>query len=309
MKIKVILNPYANRWRAGSRVAEVQAAFTAVSLQPDMIQTTKPREAIALAETAVAEGYDAVVAAGGDGTLNEVANGLLRAAGEGPTIPFGILPIGTANDFSDMAGLPRSLTEAAQIIAAGQTRQIDAGRINDHFFINNCAVAMEPMITLENIRMKRLSGELRYVVALLRGLVKLKAWDMQVRWDDGGYDGPTYLLSVCNGPRTGGFYMAPDALLDDGLFDFVFTPEVSKLTVLSILVKLFRKTHIYHPQVVYGRTRRITITSSPGTPIHADGEIIAEAATQIEYQILPGKLTLLHEPLPLPEFPHTVGIN
>jgi diacylglycerol kinase (ATP) len=292
-RIKVILNPYANRWRAGSRVDEVRAALAAADLQPDIIQTEKPREAIALAETAVTEGYDAVIAAGGDGTLNEVANGLLRAAGEYPTMPFGVMPIGTANDFSDMVGLPRDLNAAAQIIAAGQMRQIDAGRVNDYFFINNCAVAMEPMITIENIRMKRLSGELRYVVALVKGLIKLKAWQMQVRWDDGGHDGPAYLLSVCNGPRTGGFYMAPDAAVDDGLFDFVFAPEVPKLTVLTILVKLFRKTHIFHPQVVYGRTRHIHITSSPGTPIHADGEIIAEAATQIEYQILPGKLTLL----------------
>ena len=293
MKIKVILNPYANRWRAGSRLEAVRAAFAVVALQPDIVQTTKPGEAIELARTAVTQGYDVVVAAGGDGTLSEVANGLLRAAGAGQTIPFGILPIGTANDFSDMVGLPRDLTAAVQLIAAGQTRQIDAGWVNDHFFINNCAVAMEPMITLENIRMKRLSGELRYIVALLRGLVKLKAWHMQVRWDDGGHDGPAYLLSVCNGPRTGGFYMAPDAAVDDGLFDFVFAPEVSKLTVLSILVRLFRKTHIFHPQVVYGRTRHISITSTPGTPIHADGEIIAEAATQIEYKILPGKLTLL----------------
>ncbi|MCB8926628.1 MAG: diacylglycerol kinase family lipid kinase [Ardenticatenaceae bacterium] len=293
MKIKVILNPYANRWRAGSRLDEVRAAFAANGLSADIAQTEKPQEAIALAETAVAQGYDAVVAAGGDGTLSEVANGLLRAAGDGPTVPFGILPIGTANDFSDMVGLPRDLTQAVALIARGQTRQIDAGRINDHFFINNCAVAMEPMITLENIRMKRLSGELRYVLALLKGLIKLTAWDMQIRWDDGGYDGPAYLLSVCNGPRTGGFYMAPNAAVDDGLFDFVFAPEVPKLTVLSILVKLFRKTHIQHPDVVYGRTQHISITSSPGTPIHADGEIIAEAATQIEYQILPGKLTLL----------------
>ena len=297
MKIKVILNPYANRWRAGSRVAEVKAAFAAaaaaVSLQPEIILTEKPGQAIVLAETAVAEGCDVVVAAGGDGTLSEVANGLLRAAGDGPTAPFGVLPIGTANDFSDMVGLPRDLQAAAQIIGAGRTRQIDMGRINNHFFINNCAVAMEPMITLENIRMKRLSGELRYVIALLRGLVKLKAWQMQIRWDNGGYEGPAYLLSVCNGPRTGGFYMAPDAAVDDGLFDFVFAPQVPKLTVLRILVKLFRKTHIYHPQVVYGRTRQITIASQPGTPVHADGEIIAEAATHIEYGILPGKLTLL----------------
>ncbi|VAW32810.1 hypothetical protein MNBD_CHLOROFLEXI01-935 [hydrothermal vent metagenome] len=131
------------------------------------------------------------------------------------------------------------------------------------------------------------------MVALLRGLIKLKAWEMQVCWDDGDHDGPAYLLSVCNGPRTGGFYMAPDASFDDGLFDFVFAPQLPKLTVVNILLKLFRKTHIFHPDVVYGRTRHLSISSSPGTPIHADGEIIAEAATQITYEILLEKLTLL----------------
>jgi diacylglycerol kinase family enzyme len=116
---------------------------------------------------------------------------------------------------------------------------------------------------------------------------------MQITWDDGGYEGPTYLLSVCNGPRTGGFYMAPTASTDDGYLDFVHAPKVSKGTVLAVLARLLRGTHIDHPKVTYGRTRRLKIESRPGTPIHADGEIVAEAESSIEYEVLPGKLTLL----------------
>ena len=122
--------------------------------------------------------YDAIIAAGGDGTINEVINGLLRAAGDGPTVPFGIVPLGTANDFNLMAGLPPTIAEAVAVIAAGQTRLIDAGQVNERFFINNSAAAMEPMVTMENIKMKRLSGEVRYIVALLRALARLKPWHM-----------------------------------------------------------------------------------------------------------------------------------
>ena len=293
MTIKVILNPYANRWRAKTRLPEVESALTAVSIPYDLTITTKPNQGIDLAYEAAKSGFDAVVAAGGDGTINEVINGLLRAAGDGSTVPFGIMPIGTANDFSDFIGLPRDLMACARLFVSGKTRQIDAGRVNERFFINNCAMAMEPMVTIENIKMARFSGTLRYVVALVKALVKLQAWQMKIEWDEGSFEGPAYLLSVCNGQRTGGFYMAPEAVVDDGFFDIVFAPEVPKRTVLEILMRLFNKSHIHHPIVMYGKTRRIVLISNPGTPIHADGEVFTKSETAVTCQILPGKITLL----------------
>jgi len=293
MAIKVILNPYANRWGAKARLAEIEAALTAVSLPFDLAITETPNQGMDMAYEAAQAGYDAVIAAGGDGTINEVINGLLKAAGAGPTVPFGILPVGTANDFSDLIGLPRDLEACANLFAVGNTRQIDAGQVNERFFINNCAMAMEPMVTIENIKMTRFSGTLRYMVALVKALMRLKAWEMKIEWDGGGYEGASYLLSVCNGPRTGGFYMAPDAIFDDGLLDFVFAPEVPKRTVLAILVRLFNKTHIHHSAVTYGKTTSLSLTSLPGTPIHADGELFTESETAVTCQILPGKVTLL----------------
>jgi diacylglycerol kinase (ATP) len=293
MKVKVILNPYANRWHAGEKVERVRAAFNAVSVEADIYQTQKPGEGTAVAHSAAGQ-YEAIVAAGGDGTINEVINGLIQVAGEGPTVPFGVMPLGTANDMSDTIPLPRDLEEAARVIGNGRTRQIDAARVNTHYFINNCAIGMEPLVTLENTKIKRLSGNLRYFVALLRALAKLRAWQMDIRFDEARFEGSALLLSVCNGPRTGGiFQMAPGALFDDGYFDYVFAPEMPKRTVLALLPRLLKGTHVNHPKVTYGRARHITIACQPGTPIHADGELIAEAETQIDYELLPGKVTLL----------------
>jgi diacylglycerol kinase (ATP) len=297
MRAKVILNPYANRWGARERETAVAAACQAAGLIYDIHPTQGPGEAIAVAQTAVAAGYDVVVAAGGDGTISEVANGLLAAAPDSnPTITLGIFPIGTANDFAKMNHCPLDLTAAARQIAAGKTRQLDSGRVivdgRVHYFINNSALAMEPMVTLEHVKIKRISGELRYMVALGRSLIKLKAWQMQVTWDGGSHNGPTFLLSLCNGPRTGGFMMAPGALFDDGVLDFVLAPQVPKTTFLVMLLRLLRATHLSHPRVISGQTTQLSIHSQPGTPIHADGEILSEEANDIQYLILPGKLTL-----------------
>lgn len=298
MRVKVILNPYANRWGAKERAEAVAAACQAAGLEYDLYMTQGPGEATQAAQTAVTAGYQIVMAAGGDGTISEVANGLLSAVpADEPTIPLGIFPIGSANDFAKMVNYPLDLNQIARQIRVGQTRQIDVGRMTVdgrvHYFNNNSALAMEPMITLEHIKISRISGELRYLVALVRGLIKLKAWEMEISWDGGEYAGPTFLLSVCNGPRTGGFMMSPGALFDDGLLNYVLAPRVPKLTFLGMLLRLMRGTHLAHPQVMSGATSRLTIHSQPGTPIHADGEILSEAATHISYEVQPGRLTLL----------------
>lgn len=294
MKVKIILNPYANRWGAKRQMVAIKQAFTNAGVDFDIAVTEKRKEATMLAFEAAGEGYDAIVAAGGDGTINEVVNGLVQAAGEGVTCPLAVLPIGTGNDFNDMLGLPRDFDEIAAIVSAGKTRQIDLGRVNDHYFDNNCAVAMEPLVTIENAAMTKLSGNIRYIVALMKALIKLQAWDMKIKWDEGTYEGKVIVLSICNSPRTGGlFYMAPNAKLDDGFFDVVLIPEIPKRTIMAILPRLFKGTHIKHPAVRTFRTRHLTVESQPSTPIHADGEVISTGSEKIEYELIPGKLTML----------------
>jgi diacylglycerol kinase (ATP) len=293
VKAKVILNPFANRWGAQAQIGKLRELFEAADQCCDVAVTQAPGEGIDIAEAAVHEGYDVVIAAGGDGTINEVVNGILRATPEGPTIPFGILPLGSANDFNKIAGLPDSVDEAIEVILGGQTRQIDAGQVNDRYFVNNSAIAMEPTVTLESWKIKRVSGESRYLIALLRALARLSAWQMDVKWDGGQFQGPAYLLSVCNSERTGGFTMAPGARIDDGVFDLVIAKEVPKLKFLQMLLLLLQGKHTGHEDVIFTRVTQISITTNPGTPVHADGEVFSMSETEFHYSVLPGKVTLI----------------
>jgi diacylglycerol kinase (ATP) len=318
-KTRVIFNPHAGRFKSGEILPAIRSALDAANLQYDLVTPALKGQAKQVAMEAAATGYDTVVAAGGDGTVNEVLNGLIVAAENGPTCPLGILPLGTGNDFSDIAGIPRDLVSAAEAIKYGRTRQVDAGWVSyierngsdgdiklepgpdpgqelwkGFYFGNNCAVAMEPLVTLYSNQMNCLSGNFRYFAAMIKGFLKLKAWHMAISWDSRRLEGPTYLLSVANSPRTGGlFTIAPDALMDDGLFDVVLAPEMPKRQALTILPRFFKGTHVHHPKISIFRTRRLVVKSQPGTPIHADGEFITGLAQTVVFQILPGKIMLL----------------
>lgn len=294
MRTLVILNPYARRGSGGRRVDEASKALRDAGVQFQLVQTTGAGDAERLAAKAVQDGYDRIISAGGDGTLSEVVNGLLRATNGGPTPPLGVLPIGAGNDFADMLGGSRDLRVAAAAIARGITRPIDAASVNDRYFDNNCALGMEASVTLESSRIKSLSGNLRYVVALLRALRKLETWRLNVMWDGGCFDGPAHMLSICNGPRCGGlFKMAPDARFDDGLLDFVIAPAMSRSSVMLLTPRIVTGGHVRDPRIHYVRARELRVEIEPGAPVHADGEIIAAAATSLHVRCLPGAIQLL----------------
>lgn len=309
MRVKVILNPCAGRENVEQRIVRVQSALSRAGLEYDLITICRRGQAREEALLGSFGKFDAVIAAGGDSTVHEVINGLIFASAGGNTCPMGILPLGTGNDFSNMAGIPRDLEKAANVIASGQGTKVDAGFVKFRcsepsnqassfwqscYFVNNCALAIEPIVTKEARKMTHLLGKIRYIVDFLRTLRNMESWNMQISWDSGAYEGPTYLLNVANSPRTGGLFMvAPDAKTIDGLFDFVIAPKLSMSQVLAVLPHLMTGSHIHHPAIMTGRTTQLHIRSQPGTPIYADGEVNADSADIVEYRILPGVITLL----------------
>jgi diacylglycerol kinase (ATP) len=300
MKVKLILNPFANVGRAEKQLPQIRNAFEAHGVTLDVSVTLRPQHATQLARDAAQSGaYRAVVVGGGDGTLNEVVNGLVLAAGEDVTLPLAILPLGTGNDFSDMQGIQHDVTTvAARIVSGIRPIQVDIGQIEAddkrYYFDNNCAAAMEAAVNQQAVRLKRLRGRLRYVAAVGRALMNLQEWQMRLTWDDGALNETLLLLSVCNGPRTGStFMMSPNASITDGLFDVVTVPRVGWGTILRVIPRIVKGTHLSHPDVTHFQTQTLRIISQPGTPIHADGEMVADSAESITLTVLPGKLTLL----------------
>ena len=277
-----------------TKINQVKQALQATQLNYDLELTDYPKHGIELAQCAVQEGWSIIVAAGGDGTVNEVVNGLMHSVGEGEAGTLGILPLGTGNDLADSLQIPRDLKSACKRIVAGKTRLIDVSQVNERYFVNNSAVGLEAAVTVNHSQMRWVKGNVRYVLAALKTIFNAKPWQMRISWDGGEYDGPAVLVSVGNSNRTGGsFYMTPHAILDDGLIDFIYGMNVGRWQLLWLLPKAFSGDHIYHPLVNYKRTTQLKIVTSPATPAQADGEIFDDNITELNYRIIPKKLRVI----------------
>jgi len=214
MTAKVILNPYSNRWNSQARWPETQAALKAAGVDFESAISERKGQVTDLAEQAARDGFSPIVVAGGDGTIGDAVNGLARAAkfADEPIGPLGIMPTGSANDLADNLGLPKDLGAAAKVIAAGKCDLIDLCKCNDRYFANNSAVGLEPYVSTKQEKIHWLKGVPRYLVAAIQGIMDKPAWNAKLKWDGGAFEGPLSLLSVGNGPRTGGiFFMIPHA--------------------------------------------------------------------------------------------------
>jgi diacylglycerol kinase (ATP) len=294
----VILNPYSNRWNARNCWPEAEAALQSAGVEFSVVISEAPRQVIELAEKATREGYSPIIAAGGDGTIGEVVNGMARAVGSDEVAigPMGILPLGSANDLATSLGIPLDLTLAAKIIKKGHFRSMDIGKVNDYYFANNSAMGLEPYITLIQQRIKGIKGVARYLVAALRGIMDNPRWEVKLEWDDGKYEGPACLVTVGNGPRTGGFYMIPQANFFDHTLGFVHAFRRSRWELLAMLPKTMKPgpgSYIYEPGVFAGQMTWLKVHVETPSPAHADGEIISEAIQDLEYHIQPDRLKIL----------------
>ena len=293
MPATVILNPYSNRWEGLKRAPEVEASLQQAGVDYVLHKTERPNHGIELAQIAIENGNTPVIAVGGDGTLTEIVNGVLQATPpeDYPAGPVGFIPQGTANDLTDVLGIPRNLKEAVEVIATGKSRVIDVGTVNGHFFGNNSAIGLEPMVTIENIRLTWLKGEIRYLVSAMLAILKKPQWEAHLEWDSGEYQGSIALVSVGNTHRTGGvFYMTPKATIDDGFLDFVFASALGRLRMFQLLPKTQNGTHVDEPEVREERTKRLKIRTKTPTPIQADGELISTGSTEILYSVVPNAL-------------------
>ncbi len=298
MPAKIILNPYANRWMAKAQQPEAEAALTSAEIDFELALTEYPGHGIDIAAQALRDGYNPIIAAGGDSTFNEVINGLMQGAGDTPiNANFGILPMGTANDLADNLGIPNNLVEAAKIIAAGHTRRLDICEVNQRYFVNNSGVGLETAVSVQQTKMTRVHGILRYLLATVITIFRNPQWQMEITWDDGQYIGPVTLVSVGNNPRTGGiFYTVPHASPFDGKLSFVYGHVATRIATLRLLPKIMKSgkgNYTEHPSVHEHHCTWLKIKTQPETPVHADGEVFQDAANEIHYRVHPGSVAML----------------
>jgi len=297
MVAKVILNPYSGRWGAERRFPEAASALEKASVEFEVAYSEEKGHCETLAEEAARDGFSPIIAAGGDGTIGEVVNGMMKGSSSSDSPPLGVLPLGTANDFVANLKMPTDLREAVAVIAAGKTRAIDLCKVNDRYFVNNTALGIEPLVTVIQEEISFLKGVLRYLYATLSAIVKCTSWDAKMTWDDGSYEGPLTLVSGGNGPRTGGlFYMTPHADLFDGKLTFSYGYAKSRLRMLGLLPLIMKEdegSFVEEEDFHEINTTHLSVSLQQPSPAHADGEIFDREVYEAEYSIIPQGLSLL----------------
>lgn len=303
MKVLVIYNPQAGNGRARRLLPAIRRGFVERGIDAEILLTESSGHATALAQAADLDAYEALIASGGDGTLFEVLNGLMRnPAARKP--PLGLVPNGTGNAFMKELGLrKRDWRRAIEIIAANRPRAIDVGRLEAdgqaHYFINIVGMGFVAEIAQAAVPLKRL-GAAAYTAAVLRMLPSLRAQAITLELDGETIVREAVFVEVANSTYTGtDFLIAPRARLDDGLLDVVLLKRISRLALLRLFRTVYDGSHLRHPQVEYFQARSITVTESRPGRLIPDGEVLGH--TPARFVCLPGAISFLWpEPATLP---------
>jgi YegS/Rv2252/BmrU family lipid kinase len=295
--VKVILNPVAGRGYGAKIEPALQQLLKEQGLEFDLVRTDRPGQAVELAQQAVSDGYETVVAAGGDGTANEVVNGLMIASNGKKTNPLGIIPVGSGSDFSYAVDVPPDLADACRFLANGNTRLIDVGRLAmpgrpPRYFDNTVGIGFDAIVTMEALKVKRLRGMALYLPVVLKTVFLYGATPtVMIEYDGTQLSLPAMMIVIANGPREGGgFLVAPHAQPDDGLFDLCITRELSRLGMLRMIPLFMNGSHVDKEPVTMARAKRVTITSPGDLIVHMDGEMVATDARRLEFEIIPQRL-------------------
>lgn len=283
-----IVNPAAGNG-AGKRLAPVLAErFRTAGLRIEVLVTPGPGEAARLASEAADDGYDAVIAVGGDGTANEVANGLI-----GTKAALALYPIGSGNDFARGLGYPRRGRDLPAFLAAAATRRIDVGEVNGRIFVNAAGVGIDGVVA-EGVResARFVGPSLGYLAGALGAIATYRAVRMRATIDGVASDARQLVIVASNGPFFGnGMRPAPRADFADGRLDVTVVDGIGRIATLGALLRLYRGTHVNGTTIRALQARTIAIELDRPMPVEIDGEI--QRAASIAIGIRPQALTVL----------------
>jgi diacylglycerol kinase (ATP) len=286
VQIVILFNPKAGTADAlasGDVLPRLRRAGHRVRL----VASRGPGDLTAQAARAVRDGAGLVVAAGGDGTLNAVLNGVARVRGGLSRVSLGLLPLGTGNDFARTLELP-DLPVAVDRLAAGRVRRLDAARLNDRLFLNASGGGFTAETSARvSGRLKAWVGRLAYLVGGAQALRAHTPVLTEVRCDGARHLLPLQLFAVCNGRTLGGGHtLAPEAEPDDGLLDVCLVHGTSKVDLVTLLPVISSGRHLDDAKVMYVRARRVSLRFASRTLVNVDGEVGAYSACR--YEVLPG---------------------
>ncbi|HEX9372185.1 MAG TPA: diacylglycerol kinase family protein [Roseiflexaceae bacterium] len=301
-KLLVILNPWAGRGAAGRSRPALEQALRQAGVEHAIVATHARGGATELAWQGVERGYGRIVAVGGDGTINEVVNGIKGAeASLGRRAQLAIIPLGTGSDFvKALDGVePNDLGGGVRRAVGGRARTIDLGRVQvddgePRYFINALGMGLDAQVAAESLKLTKLKGLAVYLVAIIRALASYKAHPMNVEYDGRRVHRRLLFASVANGRcQGGGFWLTPTAEIDDGLLDLCLVDNMRLDEIIRHFPKVLDGTHVDMRQVTMGRARTIGVACGAPIPVATDGEVISTDARRITAETVAGALEIL----------------
>ncbi|MFQ6608705.1 MAG: diacylglycerol/lipid kinase family protein [Fidelibacterota bacterium] len=288
MKTLIVMNPKAGRGKTPKILPKIEQMLTSAGIEFDVEWTREPTHGTEITRAAVND-YDVITAFGGDGTVNEVVNGLA-----GSETPLGVLPIGTGNDLARGCGIPLSPEKAVDTLIHGTPRKIDLGMFNGRYFSNVVGIGFDGYSSKESRKITKLRGTLVYIWVVLKTLKKYNAINMTIEMDNNRVEGPTYLFSIGNGWSVGGgMQLTPSAILDDGVLSLCHVSDIKPMKVIRNFLKLFNGKIDEIEEVTMYSSQKVRISSEEHLPIHYDGEIPEGEVFSVKIDIIPGGLSVI----------------
>nr|WP_275444736.1 diacylglycerol kinase [Paenibacillus sp. ACRRX] len=272
-RARLIYNPTSGREEGKKKLADILQRLDAAGIETTTHATEGEGDASRSAADAIDREYDLIIAAGGDGTINEVINGM---AIKEHRPPLGIIPLGTTNDFARALGIPRNWEDACDLIIRQETRAVDVGRANDTHFINIAGGGSLTELTYEvPSRLKTMIGQLAYYMKGLEKMIfQLRPTELKLKIDGHGeFHDEFMLFLITNTNSVGGFEkLAPGASIDDGLFDVIMLKKCNIAELIRLASMALRGEHVNDPHVIHIQSKRIEVTSSDYVQLNLDGE-------------------------------------
>ena len=270
-RARIIYNPTSGRELFRKHLPEVLEKLEVAGYETSCHATTCEGDAVQAAEYAVERGFDLVIAAGGDGTLNEVVTGISPFENR-PKI--GLIPMGTTNDFARALRIPRDIVKAVDIILAGETIPVDVGIVNDRHFINIAGGGKMTELTYDvPSKLKTVLGQLAYYLKGIEMLPSIRASHLKIEYDGGLFEGEAMMFLVGLTNSVGGFEkLAPDSSINDGKFTLMILRKCNIAEFIRLATLAIGGNHLDDPLVIYRKTSNIKVTAEDKVQLNLDGE-------------------------------------
>ncbi|HEY4601536.1 MAG TPA: diacylglycerol kinase [Cerasibacillus sp.] len=270
-RARIIYNPTAGREAVKKKLPDILERLEKAGYETSAHATTGEGDAIEAARYAVEHQFDLIVAAGGDGTINEVVQGMA----EQPNRPkLGILPAGTTNDFARALNIPKDLLKATEIIAENNSMRLDIGKVNRQYFINIAGGGKLTELTYDvPIKLKTMLGQLAYYIKGIEMLPSLKPLKVKIEYDGHVIDEDIMLFLISNTNSVGGFEkLAPDAKINDGYFDLIILRKTNLAEFIRLATLALRGNHLEDERIIYTQAKHIKVTPVDDMQLNIDGE-------------------------------------